>query len=101
MIDTFAVPLILVTFNGSEHNVRGTVAYLPESRAQRRAAFSRSGLNAWVSEQETQPPPHSVAFVVLPTGVRHRVLDRETTGTIFPTTRFQLGAVSPMQEGTA
>ena len=88
--DAGAVALTLERFDGTSYPVVGIVTHLAEDVGQLKAAFSRSGFNAWVPSVDVLDL-HDLAFVVLADGNRHGVIDAELeTGSV----RFQLQRVA-------
>ena len=88
--DAGAVAMSLERFDGTSYEVVGIATHLSEDVGQLKAAFSRSGFNAWVPSVDVLDPK-DVAFVVLADGNRHRALDAEVeTGSV----RFQLQPVA-------
>ena len=79
-------PLTLVHYGGTRTVTRGTFARLEQTEGELGSAFSRSGLNAWVS---TPANTDEVEFVVVD-GTTYRALDEERVLGAFDTTRFQL-----------
>ena len=74
--DIGAVDVICSLYDGTLVSAKALITELAESPDQLKSAFSRSGLNAWISAAAV-PDYSRVQYLVTAEHVTYRVLDRE------------------------